>query len=127
MTGGGGLLIVRLRVAVPTYPRFVALRATEEPPAALGVPVMAPEPVLTLNPAGRPVALKLVGLFVAVILYVYAVPLMPLSVKVLVMTGISMKAAVPASSKRRKPPKLVESMLPVPPMPALVLAVAPDR
>ena len=55
----------RLAVAVPAL--VVALNVTLEVPAALGVPEMRPVSVLTDSPAGRVVALKLVGLLVAVI------------------------------------------------------------
>jgi hypothetical protein len=40
---------------------------TELVPLAVGVPVIAPVVVLTDNPLGKPVALKLVGLLLAVI------------------------------------------------------------
>ena len=40
---------------------------TLEVPEAVGVPLIRPLVVLTESPAGRPVALKLVGLFEAVI------------------------------------------------------------
>ena len=66
--GGGVLLIVSTSVAEPVPPAFVALIVTFDVPAAVGVPEIAPVAVLTVSPAGRPVALKLVGLFAAVIL-----------------------------------------------------------
>ena len=66
ITGLAGL-IVRARVAVPVPPALVALRGTLDVPAAVGVPEIRPVAVLTDNPAGKPVALKLVGLLVAVI------------------------------------------------------------
>ena len=64
---GNGLLIVRLNVNVPAPPAFVADRVTLEVPAVVGVPEISPVTVLILSPADRPVALKLVGLLVAVI------------------------------------------------------------
>jgi len=70
MTGGGGgaaLAIVKARVAVPVPPAFVALRETLEFPAAAGVPEIRPVDVLTDNPPGSPVALKLAGLLEAAI------------------------------------------------------------
>ena len=54
-------------VAVPVPPAFVALIVTLVLPVAVGVPETAPVLVLTLKPAGNPVAPKLVGLLVAVI------------------------------------------------------------
>jgi hypothetical protein len=60
-------LIVTVKEPVPVPLELVALRVTLEVPAAVGVPEIKPELVLTVRPAGRPIALKLVGLFVAVI------------------------------------------------------------
>ena len=64
---GGGGLIVKVRVAVPVPVVLAALRVTVEVPAVVGVPEINPVPVLTERPAGNPVALKLVGLLLAVI------------------------------------------------------------
>ena len=58
---------VMTSVAEPAPPALIALRVTLVVPVALGVPVMAPLLVLTFKPAGSPVALKLVGLLLAVI------------------------------------------------------------
>jgi hypothetical protein len=66
-TGGGGLLIVKVNVALPVPPELVALMVTLYVPAAVGVPEITPVVVFTVNPPGSPVALKLVGLLVAVI------------------------------------------------------------
>ena len=66
MTGGGGFT-VSVSVAVPVPPGLLALSITENVPAADGVPLINPVETLTVIPAGRPVALKLVGEFVAVI------------------------------------------------------------
>jgi hypothetical protein len=70
INGGGGLM-VKVSVALPVPPALVALMVTlyglpASVPAA-GVPEINPVLVLTLKPAARPVALKLVGLLVAVI------------------------------------------------------------
>ena len=65
MTGAVGVS-VKVRVAVPVPPAFVALRLMFEFPVAVGVPEMTPVTVLMLRPAGNPMALKVVGLFVAV-------------------------------------------------------------
>ena len=64
---GTGLLIVKVSVALPVPPALLALMATVYVPAVVGVPEIAPVVVFTANPAGSPVALKLVGLLVAVI------------------------------------------------------------
>jgi len=66
MAGGGGL-IVKVKVAFPVPPPLVALIVTLYVPAVVGVPEISPLVVFTVKPAGSPVALKLVGLFVAVI------------------------------------------------------------
>jgi hypothetical protein len=70
MTGTPGL-IVRVNVALPVPPELVALIVTlyglpASVPAA-GVPEISPVAVFTVKPEGSPVALKLVGLLVAVI------------------------------------------------------------
>ena len=49
-------LTVRVKVAVPVPPAFVALSDTDEVPLAVGVPEIAPVVVFTLKPAGSPVA-----------------------------------------------------------------------
>ena len=60
-------MIVKVSVALPVPPALVALMVTLYVPAVVGVPEIKPVLVLTVNPAGSPVALKLVGLLVAVI------------------------------------------------------------
>jgi hypothetical protein len=67
---------------------LVALIVTVVTAAVVGVPEITPVVVSTLKPAGNGVALKLVGLLVAVIWYVNAIPTVPLAVGGLVMTGI---------------------------------------
>jgi hypothetical protein len=52
-----GTLIVSERVAEPVPEAFVALIVTFDTLDAVGVPLMTPEFVLMLNPAGKPVAL----------------------------------------------------------------------
>ena len=64
---GGAGAIVRANVAVPVPIALLALRPTLNVPAAVGVPEMIPVVVLTESPAGKPVALKLLGLLLAVI------------------------------------------------------------
>jgi hypothetical protein len=66
MTGAGGLM-VKVNVALPVPPALVALIVTVYVPAVVGVPEINPVLVSTVKPAGSPVALKLVGLLVAVI------------------------------------------------------------
>ena len=46
---------------------FADINVTVTVPAAAGVPVMCPVAVSKTSPAGRPAALKLVGLWVAII------------------------------------------------------------
>jgi hypothetical protein len=60
--------MVSVKVAVPVPTLLVALNDTVEvPPAPVGVPEIIPVVVLSDNPAGNPVAPKLVGVLVAVI------------------------------------------------------------
>ena len=61
------MLIVKVSVALPVPPALVALMVTLYVPAVVGVPEINPVLVFTVKPAGSPVALKLVGLLVAVI------------------------------------------------------------
>jgi hypothetical protein len=66
----GLALIVITSVALPLLQGLaplVALMVTLVVPAVVGVPEITPVLVLTVRPAGSPVALKLVGLLVAVI------------------------------------------------------------
>ncbi len=57
MTGGGGGLIVKVKVALPVPPELVALIVTAYVPAVVGVPEINPVLVFTDRPAGSPVAL----------------------------------------------------------------------
>ncbi|MGD0092795.1 MAG: hypothetical protein ABSE73_23025 [Planctomycetota bacterium] len=59
-------VILIVSVAEPVPPAFVALIFTVVEPGALGVPVIAPVLVFTDAQDGRFVALKLVGLLLAV-------------------------------------------------------------
>ena len=64
----GYLAMLRANLAEPVPPALVAFNVTlYVPPDPLGVPEMRPLVVLTESPGGKPVALKLVGLLVAVI------------------------------------------------------------
>jgi hypothetical protein len=65
--GGVVLLIVEANMAVPVPLVLLALMETLKLPADAGVPEIRPFDVLTDNPEGRPAALKLVGLLLAVI------------------------------------------------------------
>ncbi len=60
-------LTVRVKVPVPVPVALVALTAIDDVPDALGVPEINPVDVLIDNPAGKLVAPKLVGEFVAAI------------------------------------------------------------
>jgi hypothetical protein len=64
---GGAIAIVSGRAALPVPPALVALRVTVEVAAAVGVPEISPVAVLIDKPAGKPVALYLVGVLVATI------------------------------------------------------------
>ena len=55
MTGVAGAT-VRVRVALPVPPLLVALSVTLDVPAADGVPEITPVVVLTVSPAGSPLA-----------------------------------------------------------------------
>jgi hypothetical protein len=62
------IVITRVAVAVLQEPApLLAVMVTLVVPAAVGVPEITPVLVLMVSPAGSPVALKLVGLLVAVI------------------------------------------------------------
>jgi hypothetical protein len=66
ITGAGGLT-VNVSVWVPVPPALVALKVIVEVATVVGVPEITPVVVFTLNPVGSPVALKLVGVLLAVI------------------------------------------------------------
>ena len=68
---------------------LLALSATGIVPAALGVPEINPVVALIDNPAGKPVAPKVVGLLVAVIWYENEVPTVPVAAFGLVIAGIA--------------------------------------
>ena len=109
MITGAPTAITRLTVSLPVPPPFVAFTFTVDVPAAVGVPEISPLDAFTLNPAGKPVAAKLVGEFVAVIWYVNAVPVVPFADVALVTTGAA--AAIVIVSVRL-------------PLPALFVAVS---
>ena len=89
IVGTGGAML-RTSVALPVPPALVALMVTLILfPLIVGVPVIAPVLVFTLSPEGNPVALKLVGLLVAVMVYENATPCLPLAVRELLMTGVA--------------------------------------
>ena len=68
MTGtvSAGGLIVSARLRWPVPPALAAAKDTVNEPAAVGMPEITPVPASTFNPAGRPLALKLVGVLLAV-------------------------------------------------------------
>ena len=100
---------------------MVAVSVTLEVPVApVGVPEIKPETVLTVRPAGNPVAPKLVGELVAVIWNENAVPFVALAVPLLVITGAPGRGAFTVS---------VRVALPVPPLLValkVTFEVAPD-
>src|SRR5690348_3358760 len=59
--------IVRTTVALPVPAELLALIVMLLTPAFAGVPLMRPVVALSTSPAGRPLAPKFAGLFVAVI------------------------------------------------------------
>ncbi len=71
--------MARLRVVWELPRALVAVISTSEVPAAVGVPVMAPLVALSVNPAGNPVVLKLVGVLVAAMVYEKAAPVVPMT------------------------------------------------
>src|SRR2546430_150731 len=78
------ILIVNVAVVVPAA--LLAVIVTAKVPPARGVPEMTPVEVLSVRPAGRPVALKLVGVLLAAIAKLKAEPKTPLA-PVLEMIG----------------------------------------
>jgi len=67
---------------------LLAVMVTLVVPAVVGVPEISPVLVLTARPAGSGLAVKLVGLLVAVIVYEKAAPTVPHAVGGLVITGV---------------------------------------
>jgi hypothetical protein len=63
----GTAVTVSVSVVFPVPALFVALSVIVETPPLFGVPEISPVVVLTVRPAGRPVAPKLVGELLAVI------------------------------------------------------------
>ena len=100
-------MIVKVSVALPVPPALVALIVTLYVPAVVGVPEITPVLVFTLKPGGKPVAPKLVGLFVAVIVYENATPAVPVAVRELVITGGGGLLIVKVSVALPVPPGLV--------------------
>ena len=60
-------MILNATASEPVLVALVADTVTVLEATAVGVPEISPVVVFTLSPAGRPVALKLVGLLLAVI------------------------------------------------------------
>jgi hypothetical protein len=52
----GAAAMVNVRLALPVPPLLVALSVTVDVPAAVGVPEINPDVLLTNKPAGSPVA-----------------------------------------------------------------------
>src|SRR5436190_12160489 len=87
VTTGAITEIVKVTPRLPVAVAFVAETMALNVPPLVGVPEMRPVDVLTLSPGGSPLALKLVGLWVAVIWYVIGLPTPPTAELALVMTG----------------------------------------
>jgi hypothetical protein len=88
----GAALIVTTRIAVAVLhepPPLLAVMVTLVVAAAVGVPEITPVLVFTLRPAGSGLAVKLVGLFAAVIVYEKATPTVPHAVSGLVIAGVA--------------------------------------
>jgi len=63
----GTATAVSVSVAFPVPALFAACSEIVETPAVVGVPEIKPVVLFTERPLGRPIALKLVGMLVAVI------------------------------------------------------------
>jgi hypothetical protein len=61
-----GSVTLNVSVLLPVPDPFVAVSTTEKLPVSVGCPLITPVDIFTLKPDGKPVAPKLVGLFVAV-------------------------------------------------------------
>ena len=66
MIMGAGTSIINVKSMLPVPLVFEALKVTVNVPDAAGVPEITPVVVLMLRPAGKPLALKLVGELMAV-------------------------------------------------------------
>ena len=89
MITGGPRVTVIVNVTAALVPvALAAVRLTLVEPVVVGVPEINPVAGLTVTPAGNGVAVKLVGLFVAVIWKLNAPPVCPLAVVALVITGL---------------------------------------
>src|SRR5205809_972490 len=87
----GVLAIVTTRVAVAALQELAPLRAvmvTLVVAAVVGVPEITPVLVLTVRPAGSGLAVKVVGLLVAVTAQEKATPTVPHAVSELAITGV---------------------------------------
>jgi len=89
MTGVPPVAIANTRITLELMPlELLAQIKAPDVPAAVGVPEITPVAESAVKPGGKvtPVP-KLVGLFVAVMMYVKGIPTVPLAVKGLVTTG----------------------------------------
>jgi hypothetical protein len=102
----GSAVMVSVSIAVPVPALLVALSVTPDVPALVGVPEIKPEVVLTVRPVGNTDAAKLAGKLAAVIWYEKALPVVPLAVALLVITGAS-KVTVRVSGALPVPALLV--------------------
>ena len=67
VTVSAALAIVTTTAPPPVPVRFAAPRLTANTPASRGVPLISPEALFTLSPAGSPVAVKEIGVRLALI------------------------------------------------------------
>ena len=83
----GLLLIVIFSTLLSVPPALIAAILIGKTPGAVGVPEIVPETLFSVRPAGKPVAVKLVGLLVALIKYWNGALAVPVAVSELTITG----------------------------------------
>ena len=105
---------------------MVALSVTLDVNAApVGVPEIKPDTESNVKPVGNPTAPKLVGELVAVIWYEKAVPIVPLAMSLLVITGIGPAVIVKFTPLPDTPPTITTTFPVVAPLgTATVMLVA---
>jgi hypothetical protein len=72
---------------VPVPDALVADNVISLEPLCVGVPLITPDDAFILNPSGKPAALKLAGLFDAVMIKLYATPILAGGMEVFEITG----------------------------------------
>ena len=94
---------------------LLALSTILNVPEAVAVPEITPVVASMVNPLGSPLALKLVGLLVAAIWYVNALPWVPVAPSALVITGtgiVIVRTSVPLVIPPDAPKPLVLAIRP---------------